>query len=141
MEIISKFGKYIGKSRTDKEVLSLIKGMDEIDDNTVVTYFENPAKGISILFEDSILESIFLHGEGKDGFREYKDLLGPILFSSGKAGIRDTLGVPESSKVDDKVPGNEEIWGWDKYNIQGFSLHFTYNKDQEIIMIALEKWC
>lgn len=141
LEIIERFGKFIGRERFDDEVISFLNGMIlEQDSVPAWVYFENSEKGISGAFNNNILEVIFLHGEGKDGFREFKELNGPILFSSGKAGIRRILGEPYVYKTDCHSPGNEDIWGWDKYYIQGYSLHFTYNREQEIIMITLENW-
>jgi hypothetical protein len=112
------------------------------DELSGIVYFENEEKGISLECEDNTLRAVFLFAECKDGFSQYKgSLFGNIDFGITKKEVWSELGCPAESGMSEKVTSTLEHGGWDKYNFDIFSVHFTYSiTDCSVELITLEQY-
>jgi hypothetical protein len=99
-------------------------GLVKTDDTSC---FENQSAGISLRVEDGAVAAIFLHGEGKDGFRQFAGaMLGPINFGCTRESIRAELGRPSDSRDPTGEHATFKHGGWDRYDFGVHSLHFSY---------------
>lgn len=136
---IDILGKNIDSIAVKNVILQFQLKRDELSG---IVYFENEEKGISLECEDSTLRSVFLFAEGKDDFSQYKGILfGNIHFGITKKEVRSELGCPTESGMSEKITSTLEHGGWDKYNCDIFSIHFSYSiADSSIELITLEQY-
>ncbi len=90
-------------------------------------YWENPDAGLSIKSCNNLVESVFLHAEGKDGFRQFSlESFDGIGFNSTFRNVRERFGHPSQSSMPDTVCDGISHGGWDRYDLDCCSIHFTY---------------
>ena len=89
-------------------------------------YLESERAGLSLRYDVGRVDSVFLHAEGKDGFSAYRGALPfGLAFGSKVSEVRRKLGPPDRSSgpmISPYLRSN----GWDRYDFEGFYLHFTY---------------
>jgi hypothetical protein len=91
------------------------------------TYFENENMGLSMLCENDILVSVFLFADGKDGFSQFTGKLPDgISFQTSRELLRLSLGRPTEQGEPEEITSTLIHGGWDKYQYECFSVHFTY---------------
>lgn len=115
--------------------------MQKDDSTSAGTYWESPHSGITILVTNNVVNSIFLHADGKDEFSQYQGSLPyGLTFSSSRDDARAILGAPVSSSDGVYIP-DLTIGGWDRFQLPGISLHLTYKaNNQAISLVTLDKW-
>jgi len=102
-------------------------------------YWENSRAGISLLAEDGLVDTIFLHAFGKDDFMEFPGPLpAGLTFESRRTDVRHAFGTPESSGGPDKVTNVYSHDGWDRYAVGARFIHFSYRRnDGRIDLVTL----
>ena len=75
-----------------------------------------------------LINSIFLHANGDDGFRGYEgELPGGLDFADPQAMVREKLGTPDNSGGGKFSPlFKKQMPMWDCYDYGSFSLHLEY---------------
>jgi hypothetical protein len=101
-------------------------------------YWENPRTGVSLGSEEGVVTAVFLYGLGKDVAQFTGQLPAGLTFEAKQADVRRVLGQPESSGAPDKMPGVYDHAGWDRYDVGGHLIHFTYRvEDGRIDLVTL----
>lgn len=89
---------------------------DEIDGTT---YWEATAFGIALRSEESVVDTVFLYGQGKDDFADYQGRMPTgIELGCDRTTVRRYAGMPTRSST-----GAHE---WDRYDGEGTYVHFMY---------------
>lgn len=89
-------------------------------------YLESEREGLALRYDAGRICCVFLHAEGKDDFSAYRGVLPfGLTFGSKASDVRRVLGQPTQSKGTNISPYFRAN-GWDRYDFEGFYLHFTY---------------
>jgi hypothetical protein len=101
------------------------------DEETPVQYLRSERDGLLIkLSDDGEILAIFMMGEGKDGFSQYRGALpGRLSFASTPADVLKSLGAPAFSQPPGKV-GSFHYGDLLRYDRPAYSIHFQFRSDR-----------
>ena len=104
-------------------------------------YWEAPTRGIAFSLEQGRIDTVFLFGNGKDGFDDFCGALIPGLsFGSTKEQIRDAIGDPMDTGEALELGEAIRHGGWDAYVLGTKRLHLTYAADtMRLTLITLSR--
>jgi hypothetical protein len=96
-----------------------------------IRYLRSPGDGLQVkLTEDGVILAIFLFGEGKEGFSQFRgELPAGLSFASTPADTLKTLGAPGHSRPPGKV-GSFAHGDFLRFDRPGYSLHFQFRSDR-----------
>ncbi len=120
--------RIVGQPASGVDAVELIRrySMTEDDTTSAGAYWEAPDAGIALLVDNGIVESIFLHAEGKDGFAQYQGHLPEcITFRLSRERVRASLGAPDKASGPVDVAGLSH-GGWDRFEVTTGVVHLTY---------------
>lgn len=105
------------------------------EENTL--YLLNSDEGIGVTMPlNLIISTIQLYSEGKDGCRMFKgELPFNLQFSYSRDEVRSRLGMPKKSGGGKTVLYIGYTPYWDKYFLDGCTLHFQYSNDDNSIQL------
>lgn len=133
----------LGLPWDDPRVRGFIADHDLCDDGARANsypesaYFENPALGIALLRERGLVDSVFLHAEGKDDFHQYGgELPDDLSISLRRQEVLARLGSPSASGPAVQERRSIAHGGWDRFSYPAFLLHFTYAPVSELITLV-----
>jgi hypothetical protein len=107
------------------------------------TYYSFKNNGISFLFENNNLTTIFLYSEGHEGFGQYKgSISNGLSFGYDRMTARNKFGLPSESGGGQDAPElfhyqNNKYPLWDKWFFLKYSLHLQYKNNDQILSITL----
>jgi hypothetical protein len=136
---MDEFIRVLGAPVTAEHVKDLVQRFRLVQDASSPRYWESPLFGVSLLLEeDGAVGSVFLFGNGKDDFREYRGALpGELTFRSGRSDVRRVCGEPTwSANASTVADGPPRHGGWDRYDFPTHNLHFSYERDLGVIELV-----
>ena len=118
----------LGASESGQAFLDMQRRFGLVRDEMSGTpYWESDANGIAFEVEDGTIDTVFLFGNGKDGFETYSaGLVAGLTFASSRADVRAALGEPVQSEGPQHLATDVHNGGWDKFAIDRYFFHFTY---------------
>jgi hypothetical protein len=95
-----------------------------------VRYLTSEADGLLIkLSHDGIIRTIFLMGEGKDGFAQFRgELPGGVTFAATRPDVLRRFGPPAYFRNGGKV-GPFEVGDLLRFDLPTYSVHFQFRRD------------
>lgn len=141
-EIVSEYVALLGKRVSDPLVVRYLEprsGQYETSTYGASVYFSFKKEGVSFLFEDEVLGTVFLYSEGHEHFSQFQGRLPRGLsFSDHLEQVRERMGKPSRSGGGG---GQTTILGpvadWDKWYFPTWSLHVQYDRDGRVQMVTL----
>ena len=124
--------RLLGRRESDDAVQAIICEHGLVPEEAHgATYWEASAFGITVRSENGIVDTVFLHGDGKDDFAEYQGPLPTGLeFGCDRSVVRTLGGAPTWSST-----GAHD---WDRYDLDEAYVHFTYEGEPRgVSMITL----
>jgi hypothetical protein len=105
-------------------------------------YFKFQADGLSLATDAGMtIETIFLYGESREGFRRYAgELPHGLRLEWDRQRVRAALGEPSASGGGEEIPFYGFAARWDRYDFPTHSLHLEYRgagEGQGISLITL----
>ena len=76
-----------------------------------------------------LVEAVFLHSAGHEGFQAFPFALKGLTFSSTRAEVQETLGIPLRSGVGQTGP-------WDVYEQYERIIHFMYHLEPQSLSLV-----
>ncbi|WP_447529897.1 hypothetical protein [Vreelandella sp. TE19] len=159
MEIESLL-KCLGEPASSRQLARILQqeGIDLsseliLPDSEYRAYIERPSKGYSLVFTDEAvflgrtnqpigkgllyLSGVFLYGEGKDSYSQFKgELPTSLSFSTSQEDIKTMLG--NSSWDRKRSDGSVAAERWDR--VADYRVHITYSKSTaKPVLISLRK--
>jgi len=131
--------RVIGAPVTAAPVQDLIARFRLVEDASSPGHLNSPLSGIAFyLNERRAVETVFLFGNGKDDFREYRGALpGDLTFRHGRSEVRRVFGEPTSSANATRLAeGGYQHGGWDRYDLPKHTLHFSYERGTGVIELV-----
>ena len=131
--------RVLGAPRTAPPVQDLVQRFRLVEDASNPGHWESPQFGIALYCNaDGTVGTVFLFGNGKDDFHEYRGPLpGDITFRSGRTDVRRVCGEPTTSANASTVAeGLPRHGGWDRYDLPTHVLHFSYERDLGVIELV-----
>jgi hypothetical protein len=132
--------RVLGAPLSGAPVQDLIQRFRLAEDASNPGHWESPLLGIALYLgqDRAAVETVFLFGNGKDDFREYRGALpGDLTFRHGRTDVRRVCGEPtrwaDASTVAD---GGYQHGGWDRYDRPTHVLHFSYERDVGVIELV-----
>lgn len=103
-----------------------------------VRYLSSMTQGIQLQLDTrGEIQTIFLHGAGKDDFSQYGGVLGHGLsFASSRAEIEAVLGAPDRGAS----PGRTLLGahgGWLRYDHATHSVHFSFDVAGGLALVTI----
>jgi hypothetical protein len=101
-------------------------------------YLEVPAEGLTFTLDQELaVQTIFLYGDGLEGFSQYqKPLPGGLLFSMSRSDVREHLGEP--NRIGDPIEEGPIKFAWDRYESPQAYFHLRYTSgNQQIQLITI----
>lgn len=98
----------VGRPIRSRAVMALLDRYSMVPDDSHVLsiYWEAPHAGIEILENNGVVDTVFLHAEGRDDYTAYRGPLpGGVRFGMSRSEARTCLGEPEWSGPVLDVPG------------------------------------
>jgi hypothetical protein len=104
-----------------------------------VKFLEVPAEGMTFRLDEQLaVHTIFLYGDGMEGFRQYQlPLPAGLLFSMSRSDVREYLGEPNRNG-DPLVDETTVSFAWDRYESDLAYFHLRYTSgNQQIQLITI----
>jgi len=136
---MDEFIQTLGKPLNAEAVQMLVERFRLVEDPNQRGHWESSKLGIAVYLDEraSYVESVFLFGNGKDDFHEYRGRLpGDLTFRHGRTDVRRVWGEPTRSADAAAIAGNYGHWDWDRYDLPTHVLHFSYERDVGIIELV-----
>ena len=104
---------------------------DASEGMTPVHYLRSESDGLLVkLSAEGEILAVFLMGEGKEGFSEFKgELPGALAFSSQPSDVLKTLGAPAFNRPAGNI-GSYRHGEFFRFDKPGYSLHFQFRGDR-----------
>lgn len=139
MSLTEKLIALLGESKSSPaftEVLNDLGKAGDWDDHKGHAYLNFRESGVSLSYEKRTgsFQSIFLYGNGRDGFSEYRGLLpAGLTFHNTREEVHHKLGEPVRSG-----PGPEVDTTWDLFQSGDHTVHFEFGADGQPSLITFE---
>lgn len=132
----------LGKSIESPAVEVLVAELGHQEVKTVVDrhYFKFQADGLSLATDEGMMiETIFLYGGDREGFKRYeRDLPHGLRLDWDQRYVRAALGQPSASGGGEEIPLYGLAARWDRYDFPTYSLHLEYTSEgQGISLVTL----
>ena len=131
--------RVLGAPRNAAPVQDLVQRFRLAEDTSNPGHWESAQFGIALYLDtEGTVVTVFLFGNGKDDFHEYRGPLpGEITFRSGRTDVRRVLGEPtRSANASTIAEGPPRHGGWDRYDLATHVLHFSYQRDLGVIELV-----
>jgi hypothetical protein len=115
-----EFIQALGAPLNAAPVQHLLERFRLVEDASNPGHWESPSLGIALYLDDrGAVNTVFLFGNGKDDFREYRGSLpGDLTFRHGRTDVRRVCGEPTRSADPTTVAeGGYQHGGWDRYGL------------------------
>jgi len=136
----------LGLSVDSEEVAELLAEFELSEDSyrsglyPEAVYFESPARGLALLSEHGIVDSIFFYSDGRDGFSQFEGTLSHgLTMASTKEEIRTALGTPSTSSSAVSLSKSLSHDGWDRFDLPTHTLHFSYGASDQIVLATISR--
>ena len=104
------------------------------DDYNYVSFYQS---GIEILIRAGKVHTIYFHNQRQEKFKSYKGKLPKgIYYGMPKSIVYDKLKTPSKSGGGGEFLGKAVPY-WDKWIYANYSLHLTYNANNEVVEVTL----
>jgi hypothetical protein len=136
---MDQFIQVLGAPLTAAPVQDLIARFRLVENPSSPEHFNSPSLGIALRVDDRrAVDTVFLFGNGKDDFREYRGSLpGALTFRHGRSEVRRVYGEPTSSaNATTAAQGGYQHGGWDRYDLPTHVLHFSYERAVGVIELV-----
>ena len=136
---MDEFIRVLGAPLGAALVQDLIERFRLVEDASSPGHWESPSLGIALYLDDHrAVTTVFLFGNGKDDFREYRGSLpGDLTFRHGRTDVRRICGEPtRSANATTVAEGGYGHGGWDRYDLPTHGLHFSYERDVGVIELV-----
>lgn len=136
LEIINWIDKEL-KVVSDTPLFKMyFEGREVVKDEDTL-YLLNSDEGIGVTMPlNLIIDTIQFYSEGKDGCSMFKgELPFNLQFSYSRDEVRSRLGMPKKSGGGKTVLYIGYTPYWDKYFLDGCTLHFQYSNDDNSIQL------
>src|SRR6185436_20961927 len=136
---MDEFIQVLGAPLTSAPVQDLIARFRLVENVENPGHLNSPSLGIALRLDDlRAVDTVFLFGNGKDDFHEYRGPLpGALTFRHGRTEVRRVYGEPTSSENATTVAqGGYQHGGWDRYDLSTHVLHFSYQRAVGVIELV-----
>jgi hypothetical protein len=136
---MDEFIQILGAPQTAGPVQDLIARFHLAENPSNRAQLESTSHGVALCLDDrGAVNTVFLFGNGKDDFGEYRGaLLGDLTFRHGRTEVRRVHGEPtRSADATTAAQGGYQHGGWDRYDLSTHVLHFSYQRDLGLIELV-----